>query len=191
MGWYTSGPDGLRYRSGDVFAVAAASGLGTLWVTPWVGAVDADGEPVEIEGLMLLGDVQQGVERAGLPWERVELDGDRMRVPLDVDVADLLDELSYQLSSYSRSVRRVLADAVRRPLEVAELSVRIEAEWGVPPEGYPDLEAWLDEPSEQDRPRDLAAAGLAHALRSGEELLLHMPSDVLEVVAWNRDEDDD
>jgi hypothetical protein len=146
MGWYAHGPNELEYKYGNVVAAAAASGVGLLGVAPRVRSA------AEIDELEFLKDLQDAVERAGLPWRHLEFSdgidtgGLFLPVALDFDPWAMLNDLSGILAKHVESVRLAYAAATGEPASFEELRISMDVLWVVPPTQVDTLFAWLNEP---------------------------------------------
>jgi hypothetical protein len=165
MSWYTEGSDGLRYRFGDVLAVARSSGPGELCLCLRVTALDQDGDPLDTGDLEFLGAVQKAVEAAGLPWHHLDFAaGDELLpVPVDVDVRMALREYGELVAEHAGSVLAALTEEVGDADVIAQLRVSADVVWT--PAG--EDQTWLEQPDDEytwlawDRAldRDRAAGG--------------------------------
>ena len=102
MSWFAEGAGGLREKFGDVLAVAKASGIGTLLVIPRLWAEGPDEEPIELEDIEFLSDLQASAERADFPWRHIDFvvdqgrTGEAVRVNLDADADTVLRQFAGQ-----------------------------------------------------------------------------------------------
>jgi hypothetical protein len=210
VGWFTTGPGGLREKSGDVRAVARSSRLGTLCLIPRVNAENAEGEVIETDDLEFLGTLQDTIERSGLPWRHLDFTGESLRVDYDVDVRLTLRELGDLVAEQADSVLSVLAE-VDADAVISRLTVSVDVEWTLAEPDFPALVEWLNAPfggseplsltglaegnvdehdfgrlAVDDHARHLAALALVGAVRTGGPVWLNQPDDDLTFLAWNR-----
>jgi hypothetical protein len=196
MRWCTTGPGGLSYGFGDVFAVALPVGRGHLAVRPRITATPADDGPAEP---VFLADLQQRIEAAGLPWTHVPVDRDGwIRIGCDITPGSMLVGYAEILASHSDSLQAVLGASSA----VTGLTLRVDCRWTLPAADIPHLlswiagervpgpltpqdlaagrigaDGWYEPPSALaeafehmgllDRPRDLATRAVAHAVLAG------------------------
>jgi hypothetical protein len=182
VSWHTTGPGGLRYRFGNVVAVARSSRLGQLSVVPRLTVLDEAGEVVEMDDLEFLGDLQRAIEASDLPWTHLELhddagsSGDALAVTHDVNRALTLWDLGEQVAGHVASVFHVLAAAGAEPSAVSQLRLGLDTEWTLPAADVGALVDWLNVPFGASAP--LSPTALADGRLDGD----YRPPPALEAV---------
>jgi hypothetical protein len=153
VSWHTTGPGGLRYRFGNVAAVARSSCLGELWIVPRVTPLDCDDQAIETDELEFLGSLQPAIEAAGLPWRHLHFPtdpGDRsgIRMPLahDADVRESLRDLGSVVAEFPHSIITALAAIAEEQFTVERLHVSLDVRWSLASADVPALVAWLNAP---------------------------------------------
>jgi hypothetical protein len=214
MGWYTSGPDGLSYKYGNVVRLARQCPVGKCAIAPRIGLCDEEGDA--IEDIAFFSDLQLEIEKRGLPWQHLELVADDMEVARDVDLRQLQTFLADLVQKYIGSILEVATEVGET--EICSISTSFDFSWQLLEPDWPRFLAWLNEPLAdevcftrenlskgtlkddwywppdelarsartllEDNARDLALAAAGAACVTNEALALNQPDDDYEVVVW-------